>query len=65
MNELEALDQKTEEYIEAGINWDAYENEVIIAADKSEMARGDVEQFASDAFQYGWMAAKAYFESKK
>lgn len=65
MTEIEVLDKKTEEYIQDGINWDAHKNEAIIAANKSELARGDIEQLASDSFQEGWFAAKRYFESKK
>ena len=65
MTELEFLDKKTEEYIQDGINWDAHRNEAIISANKSELARGDIEQLASDSFQEGWFAAKSYFEGKK
>jgi len=65
MTELEFLDKKTEDYLTDGINWDAHKNEAIIAANKSDLARGDIEQLASDSFQEGWFAAKAYFESKK
>ena len=65
MTELEILDKKTENYLTDGINWDAYKNEAIIAANKSDLARCDIEQLASDSFQEGWFAAKSYFESKK
>lgn len=30
-----------------------------IAANKSDLARGDIEQLASDSFQEGWFAAKS------
>ena len=65
MTEIEFLDEKTEEYIQDGVNWAAHKNEAIIAANKSELARGDIEQLASDSFQEGWFAAKRYFERKK
>ena len=65
MTEIEVLDKNTEGYIQHGINWDAHENEAIIAANKSELAKGDIEQLASDSFQEGWFAATRYFESKK
>ena len=65
MTELEILDQKTEEYLKDGINWDADKNEAIIAANKSDLARGDIEQLASDSFQEGWFASKNYFKSNK
>lgn len=65
MTEIEILDKKTEEYIQEGINWDAHKNEAIIAANKSELARGDIEQLASDSFQEGWFAAKDYYLNRK
>jgi hypothetical protein len=40
-------------YIGAEINWEAYNNEVIKAANKSDVGRGDVEQFAADSFFSG------------
>ena len=65
MTELEILHKKTEDYLADGINWDAHKNEPIIAANKSDLARGDIEQLASDSFKEGWFAAKSYFESNK
>jgi hypothetical protein len=64
MTELEKLEQETAVYINEEINWGAYKNEVIKTANKSEAAKDDVEQFASDAFFYGWQAAKKHFECK-
>lgn len=63
--EIEILNKKTEEYVREGINWDAHKNEVIIVANKSELARGDIEQLASDSFQEGWFVAKDYYNGKR
>ena len=65
VEESKVLDEKTEEYIEDGINWGAHKNEAIIAANKSKTARGDIEQLASDSFQEGWFACKRYLEQQK
>lgn len=65
MTEIETLDKETQNHIDADINWEADKNAVIIAANESEMSRGDVEQFASDSFYHGWQKAKEYFEALK
>lgn len=60
LKEANELDKKTDIYVEEVINWDAHKNEVTIAANKSDIAREDIEQFAMDSFQEGWFACKRY-----
>jgi LytS/YehU family sensor histidine kinase len=55
------IEQETEIYLKDGINWEAYKNPVIMLSNKSDLDRGDVEQFASDNFHAGWLAAKKYY----
>lgn len=52
-------DEMLEKYLSEGINWDAYNNEVIKTANKSEAAKGDVEQFAADSYWQGWQDANS------
>lgn len=51
--ETEKYNEALEKYLSDGINLDACNNEVIKTSYKSETARGDVEQLASDSFFEG------------
>jgi hypothetical protein len=63
--ETEKYNKALEEYLHEGINWDAYNNEVIKVSMKSETARGDVEQLAADSFYSGCKFVMEMFGIKK
>ena len=64
LKEDKILQEEIQKYIDEDINWCAFNNEIIKTANKSEMARGDVEQFAMDSFAQGWMKAREFHNIK-